>query len=157
MWWAPRWRDAVVGLLTNPVVGSALVDLFDTVLTDFFGSTGVVAAFSAAASDSALAVMTGDSVEDALAAALGELKANPDVVGAVGFAVGGAVTQLLSDTALWEAIQGAATGLIGQLLSDSAVQTALNERIASTVSALLGGGELGDGSALRWLPLWWGC
>ena len=136
--------DAVVGLLTNPVVGSALVDLFDTVLTDFFGSTGVVAAFSAAASDFALAVMTGDSVEDALAAALGELKANPDVVGAVGFAVGGAVTQLLSDTALWEAIQGAATGLIGQLLSDSAVQTALNERIASTVSALLGGGELGD-------------
>lgn len=136
--------NAVVGLLTNPVVGGALVDLFDTVLTDFFGYTGVIAAFSGAASDFALAVMTGDSIEEALAAALGELKSNSDVVGAVGFAVGGAVTQLLSDTALWEAIEGATTGLIGQLLSDSAVQTALNARIASTVSALLGGGELGD-------------
>ena len=125
----------MVGLLTNPVVGSALADLFDTVLTDFFGSSGVVTAFSSAASDFALAVMTGDSVEDALAAALGAPKANADVVAAVGVAVGGAVTQLLSDTALWEAIDGSVSGLITELLGDSTVQAALNERIAAVVSA----------------------
>ena len=39
--------DAVVGLLTNPTLSAAPWSIyFDTVLTDFFGSTGVVAAFS---------------------------------------------------------------------------------------------------------------
>ena len=37
--------STVVGLLTNPVVGSALADLFDTVLTDSSVSSGVVTAF----------------------------------------------------------------------------------------------------------------
>ncbi|MFN8090253.1 MAG: hypothetical protein U0R81_15010 [Mycobacterium sp.] len=83
-------------------------------------------------------------------AALGVLKANPDVIAAVGISVGGAVTQLLSDTALWQAVEGSVAGLITDLLGDTTVQGALNARISSLVSTLLGGGALGAPWAGRW-------
>ncbi|MFN8090534.1 MAG: hypothetical protein U0R81_16490, partial [Mycobacterium sp.] len=136
--------DTVVGLFVNPVVSGALVDLVDSLFGDFFGAQGVIAAVSTAASDIALAMIGGQSFDEALAAALGALKANADVVAAVGIAVGGAVTQLLSDTALWQAVDGAVAGLITQLLGDTTVQTALSNTISSLVSSALGGGELGD-------------
>ena len=46
--------DAVVGLISSPTVIDALVGLFDSVMTDFFGYSGVVQAFSTAASSVAL-------------------------------------------------------------------------------------------------------
>ena len=81
--------DTVVGLFVNPVVSGALVDLVDSLFGDFFGAQGVIAAVSTAASDIALAMIGGQSFDEALAAALGALKANADVVAAVGIAVGG--------------------------------------------------------------------
>ena len=50
----------VVGLLINPAVSGALVDVVDTLATDFLGATGVADALSGAAGDIALAVLTGE-------------------------------------------------------------------------------------------------
>jgi hypothetical protein len=136
--------DAVVALVTNPAVDAGLSALVDTVFRDFFGATGVVPAFSTAASSLVLAIMGGEDPNTAVMQALATLATNTDVVAAVGIAVGGAVTQLLSDTAIWQAIDGIITNLISGLLNDTTVQTALNTQVAATVSAALGGGAFGD-------------
>ena len=49
----------MVSLLTNPVVTDGLHALLDSVLTDFWGSTGVVGAFSQAAGEVAAALVAG--------------------------------------------------------------------------------------------------
>ena len=59
-------------------------------------------------------------------------------------AVGAAVTQLLSDTSLWQALDTTVSTLISELLGDNVVQQALDTAIAAQVSALLGGGDLGQ-------------
>ena len=66
-----------------------------------------------------------------LPAVLAGLEANADVIAAVGIAVGGAVMQLLGDTALWQAIDTAMASLITNVLVISTVQQALNERVAT--------------------------
>ena len=48
----------------------------------------------------ALGVIGGQTFQEALSAALGGAKTTPSVIAAVGVAVGGAVTQLLPDTAM---------------------------------------------------------
>ena len=62
--------NAVVGLISDPVFGGALVGLVDSVLTDFFGYTGVVSALSTAASDIALGLIGGETFDEAVGAAL---------------------------------------------------------------------------------------
>ncbi|MFN8090252.1 MAG: hypothetical protein U0R81_15005 [Mycobacterium sp.] len=54
-------------------------------LTDFFGAEGVISAVASAASGFALAVMTGESAETALQAAIEGLREAPDVIAAVGW------------------------------------------------------------------------
>ena len=85
--------------------------------------------------------MTGTCRGTPLAAALGALKANADVVAAVGFCGrrSGDATAVRTQ-ALWEAIDGSVSGLITELLGDS---TGMGRRSASASrlsSALLGGG-----------------
>ena len=68
-----------------------------------------------AASDVVLGMIGGESFEEAWDAAL--VCRESDVIAAVGISVGGAVTQLLSDTALWrQAVEGSVAGLITELL-----------------------------------------
>ena len=57
-WWA-QVATAVVSLVTNPDVGTAVHGLVDTLFTDFLGSFRVVPAISGAAGEVALAVFTG--------------------------------------------------------------------------------------------------
>ncbi|MCB1266197.1 MAG: hypothetical protein KDB56_16765, partial [Mycobacterium sp.] len=135
--------DAVVNLMANPVVSTALVGLLDTVTGDFFGTPGVVPALSAAASQLALAVIAGEPFPAALAAVQEALRANAAIQAGVQLAVGDAVTDLLSDTALWQAVDGELSTLITELLADQPVQDAVGARVAAEVSTLLGGGDLG--------------
>ncbi|MCB1293045.1 MAG: hypothetical protein KDB45_16275, partial [Mycobacterium sp.] len=105
---------------------------------------GVIPALSEAASDIALALIGGEDLTTALAAAAAALKANPDIDAAIGVAVGDAVTELLSDATLWQAVDATAISLITGLLADPTVQNALQQEITDQVSKLLGGGELGQ-------------
>ena len=52
--------DAVVALITNPVVQTGLIGVVDTLVSDFWGTAGVVTAFSEAAGTLAKAALVGD-------------------------------------------------------------------------------------------------
>ena len=134
---------AVAGLLGNPAISGALVELVDTVTQDFFGFPGVVTAFADAASEVALAVVIGDNVQAAQKAALAALRVSPAVDGGAELAVGAAVNQLLTDTAALSAVQNTLTSLVTGLLGDTAFEDALDQRIATDVANQLGG-ELGQ-------------
>lgn len=135
---------AVVGLLTSPAISGALVDLVDTLLTDFSSSAGVVDALAGAAGDVALAVFTGEPLEAALAAAGKALQTNPAVDAAVQASVGAAVTAVLGNADVWSAVDTGISSLATQLITDPVVRQVLNDRIADEVSTLLGGGDLGS-------------
>jgi hypothetical protein len=135
---------AVIALVTNPTIGAGLSALVDTIFTDFFGATGVVPAFATAADNLVVAVLGGQDVEAAIAAALAGLQANGDIQAAVDLTVSAGVAEVLSNTAMWQAISGIVGSLVSGLLADATVDQALNTQIASTVSALLGGGALGE-------------
>ncbi len=135
---------AVVALLTTPVISGALVDVVDTVFTDFFSADGVVEAFAGAASNIALAVLTGDPIDAALKAAGAALRVNPDVDAGVQVSVGAAVAQFLGNAEVWSTVDAGITALATQLITDPVVAQAINDRVADEVSTLLGGGDLGD-------------
>ena len=134
---------AVVGLLTNPVLSGALVDLVDTVFSDFFSGAGVVDALAGAAGDVALGVFTGEPLAAALATAGKALQTNPAIDAAVQASVGAAVTAFLANADVWSAVDTGISSLATQLITDPVVRQALNDRVAEEVSALLGGGDLG--------------
>ena len=136
--------DAVVALLSDPVVSGALVELVDTVFSDFFGASGVADAFGAAAGDVALAVLTGESLSAATQDALSALDADPDVDAAVQASVGDAVTQFLGDTDVWLAVDAGVNALLTRLITDPVARSALSDRVADAVSIQLGGGDLGE-------------
>ncbi|MCW1959483.1 MAG: hypothetical protein KIH64_013265 [Mycobacterium sp.] len=128
---------AVVSLATNPIVQSALGAVVDTLFTDFWGSPGVVTAFSEAAGTLAVAALVGDldTVAPEVQAAL---RANPDVDAAVEVSVGAAVTELLSNQALWQTVDATLTALVAGLVSDPQVEDAIYQTVSSTVALLVG-------------------
>ena len=132
---------AVVGLLTSPAFSAALVGLVDTVTSDFFGAPGVVSALADAAGQLATAAVAGD-LATVLRVVAAALKANPDIDAAIGVAVGGAVTELLSDATLWQAVDATAISLITELLADPTVQDAVGTWVANAVNERLGLGPI---------------
>ena len=133
----------VLQLVNDPTVGTAVLEIVDTVFADLFGAPGVVDAFAGAAGDLALAVVTGEDVNTALTGIVWGLRNNPAVDAGVQASVGDAVAQFLNDTAVWPVVDNAAAALVGELLADTEVQQALNTRVADEVSVLLGG-DLGQ-------------
>ena len=134
---------AVVALMANPVVSAALAGVVDTVFVDFFGTPGVASAFGTAAGDLAVAALVGD-LPEARPFVIAQLRANPAVDAGVQFAVGGAVTTLLTDTVLWSTVDAQLSALVLEILGDSVVQQAAGDEVAAAVSRQLGGGDLGD-------------
>ncbi len=131
--------DVVVSLLTNPDIQYGLLGVFDTLTTDFWGSPGVVTAFSQAAGEVALAALTTGNVVLAVDSAKQELRANTDVQIGVETAVGGAVTDLLTDTALWSAVDGILSAEIETLTTNPMVIAALDEAVTGEVETKIGG------------------
>ena len=134
--------DAVVELMGNPVLSGALIGLFDTVTSDFFGTPGVVAALSNAAGELAAAAVAG-TLAEVSPVVQEQLRTDPAIDAGVQRAVGDAVTELLTDTALWEAVDGQIATLIEEILTDQPVQAAVYDRVAAEVATQLGGGDLG--------------
>ena len=133
---------ALVGLIADPTVITALTGLVDTVAQDFFRHRRHPA-LSDAASDIALALITGEDLATALAAAGSPCAPTPtSMPRSVARRRRG--HQLLSDTSLWRALDTTVSTLISELLGDNVVQQALDTAIAAQVSALLGGGDLGQ-------------
>ncbi len=129
---------AVVSLLTNPVVQAGLLGVVDTLVGDFWGSAGVVSAFSQAAGTLAYGALTGDpdATPEKVAAAL---QANADVQAGVQTAFGDAVGELLRDTGLWAAVDTTLSSLVAGVIDDPVVQEALYQTVSSTVQNFLGG------------------
>ena len=134
----PLVGAAVVSLISNPTVASGLLGVVDTLFADFLGSYGVVPAFSAAAGEFALALVTGESVSDATKAAQQELKASPAVDAGIDASVTLAVAQLLGDKPFWAAVDSSVSGLAVSLLGDEAVQEALQSAVSAAASKKLG-------------------
>ncbi|MGV0993579.1 MAG: hypothetical protein ACOYB7_15145 [Mycobacterium sp.] len=135
--------SAVVDLMNNPNISAGLVGVVDTVFGDFFGTPGVVTAFSDAAGQLASAAVTGD-LPTVLPQVQAELLANTAVQSGVNLAVGDAVTTLLTDPNVISALDLRLASLVSGLLGDPDVQTGLDTAVTKEVSALLGGGPLGQ-------------
>ncbi|MCB1265810.1 MAG: hypothetical protein KDB56_14760, partial [Mycobacterium sp.] len=130
---------AVMNLVTDPVVGAALVGLVDTVATDFFGATGVVSALADAAGEAAADAVAGQDLATVLTAVVAALRANPDVEAAVEMTVSRAVTEFLADQPLVNAVVSTVTTLTEQLAGDTPVQVAVGQVVATLVASLLPG------------------
>lgn len=130
-----------VGLLTNPAVSGALVDVVDNLFTDFFGVIGVVDAMSEAAGDVALAVLTGESVTAAVQAALSALEVNPAIQAGVQVTVADALgvinAQVLSNATFQQDLGTDVTNLINELTGDQVVQNLVTERFGAAIGGLV--------------------
>ena len=128
---------ALVGLIADPTVITALTGLVDTVAQDFFGATGVIPALSDAAGQLAAAAVAGD-LASVLPAVLSALRTNPDIDAAVGMTVTDAVTQLFSDTTVWQLVGATLTTLTTGLLDNTVVQQYAGTEVATLVTGFLG-------------------
>ncbi|MCW1959482.1 MAG: hypothetical protein KIH64_013260 [Mycobacterium sp.] len=135
----PQIGAAVAQLVSNPAVVPALLGVVDTLFADFFGTNGVVGAFSAAASEFALVLVTGGSRPEAEAAARQILKDSAAVATGVDASVTAAVAELLGDAQLWGAVDQTVSSLAVTLLGDVAVQQALHDRVAEAVELRITG------------------
>ena len=133
---------AVVGFLGNPTIRTELVNLVDTMATDFFKTPGVVDAFATMAGAVATANLAEDP--DAAKAATATFKANANVQKGVSVAVGGAVRTLFTNSDVLTALDNAAGSFVSGLLTSPDVRTGISVAVATDVSKLLGGGPLGD-------------
>ena len=134
---------AVVSLMQNPNVSLALVELVDTVSTDFFGYAGVVTALSDAAGELAAAAVA-DTLPTVGPQVQAQLRANPAIEQAAGLAVGDAVYALVTDPNVLTALDDTASDLVRGLLDDPIIQASLDAQITADVSKFFGGGTLGQ-------------
>ncbi|MFY9490053.1 MAG: hypothetical protein WAP49_04150, partial [Mycobacterium sp.] len=105
---------AVVALMQNADVSTALVNLVNTFVSDFIEAAGVVDALAAAAGALAAAEVSGNT------AAIGEV-----------------VDQLRASTAIQDGVQTAVTNVVAPLLSNSAVVQALAQTLTAATTVLL--------------------
>ena len=115
----------------------------------------MVSAFSSAASQLALAVVTGADLAAALAAVKAALQANTEVQAAVEVSVGAAVSQFLGISRCgrrWMPGHGVGDGVVRRYDGAGRVQV----QVAALVSGLLGGGPLGAAVGGRSGPRWRG-
>ncbi|MCW1958071.1 MAG: hypothetical protein KIH64_005905, partial [Mycobacterium sp.] len=129
----PQVGAAVAQLVSDPAVAPALLGVVDTLFADFFGTSGVVAAFSAAASEFALVLVTGGDRPEAEAAARQILQDSDAVATGVDASVTAAVAELLGDAGLWGAVAQSVSSLAVTLLGDVEIQTLLHDRVADAV------------------------
>lgn len=134
---------AVVSLMQNPNVSLALVELVDTMSTDFFGYAGVVTALSDAAGELAAAAVA-DTLPTVGPQVQAQLRANPAIEQAAGLAVGDAVYALVTDPNVLTALDDTASDLVRGLLDDPIIQARLDAQITADVSKFFGGGTLGQ-------------
>ena len=108
-----RWRNAggvvgaqvaaaLVGLITNPVIGNGLLSLVDTIAGGLFGNSDVVDAWADAAGRLAKAALVGD-LSSVLPEVIADLRANSVVDAAIDATVTDAIETLFGDTGLWDA------------------------------------------------------
>ncbi|MCB1292302.1 MAG: IPT/TIG domain-containing protein, partial [Mycobacterium sp.] len=138
----PQVGDAVVALVSNPAVASALLGVVDTLFSDFISAPGVVDAFSGAASQWALVLLTTGSLAAATKAAQQELEDSAAVDNAVDVSVTAAVAELLGDGQVWAAVDATLTTLVTDVLGDEPVQQAVGTWVANAVNERLGFGPI---------------
>lgn len=131
---APQIGDAVVSLVSNPVVAPALLGVVDTLFSDFFGAPGVVDDFATAAGQWGLVLFTTFDPTRATAAAQQVLMNSDAIDDGVDVSVTAAVAELLGNTQLWRAVDSTVSSLVGTLLTDIEVQQALNSWVAAQVA-----------------------
>ncbi len=127
----------VVELVTNPVVQSGLQGVVDTLVSDFWTTSGVVTAFSQAAGELAAATVTGD-LKTVAPQVTEALRANTDVQAGVQRAVGAAVAEFLGDRNLWSAVDGTLSAAVIELSDNPLVLNALANAVSNEVTMLLG-------------------
>ncbi|MGI9125145.1 MAG: hypothetical protein ACR2JM_10400, partial [Mycobacterium sp.] len=135
-------EDSVVALMANTDVQDAFVGLVDNVATDFFGTPGVVDAFSDAAGTLAAAEVAG-TLKEVAPVVQAALRNNMAVKGGVETAVGDAVTTFLNDGLLWAAVDGQLGILVDGLTTDAQVLTSLDDYVAEQVAGQFGDPALG--------------
>ncbi|WP_328351189.1 hypothetical protein OG976_17370 [Mycobacterium sp. NBC_00419] len=123
---------AVAGLLANPVFSDELGALTGSVLTTFFGQSGVVNALTSAVQLGTLTVLDGADPGQVIAAMLSVLQANPAIKTALAATLGGAVNSVVTDTPLISALASTATSLITQLAGNPAVQSLVGGLLGPT-------------------------
>ena len=143
-----QFGAAAVALMQDQVVAEALIELFDTLVGDFFRAQGVVPAFATVAEGLALGALTtppweGFNWELALAGAEAQLRADTAIQNGAKITVTAAVYELLDDIDLWQAVDGQFVTLVDEILKDAPVQAAVSATVAAQVAAALGGGEIG--------------
>ena len=136
----PQIGGAVVDLVTNAAVSSALTTFVDTALGDFLGSFGVVSTLADAAGTLATAQLDG-TIADVLPTVVQELKTDAAIDNGVDAGVTAAVAGLLGDTAVWTEVDGVVSSLVVTLLGDQAVQDAVSAWVANEVNKNLGSGR----------------
>jgi hypothetical protein len=129
----PQVATAVVSLLTNSDIQAGVRGAVETLFSGFFGAPGVVDAFAGAAGYLAKTAFTGGDLQEARKTVIEQLQANGEVDAAVEESVGGVVTTLLSDRALWSALDSTLSTLVAGLLGEPLVQQELAGLVASMV------------------------
>lgn len=135
---------AVATFVSTPAGGAAVSQLVTSVVGGVLGADGVVTALADTAGGLASAVLNGETLNAALAAAVQTLLANPAIDAAVGPAITDGLDTFLGDTDVQSALAAAAGSLVTGLIGDTTVQAALSGEVASAVSPLFGGGALGQ-------------
>ncbi|MGI9125735.1 MAG: hypothetical protein ACR2JM_13440, partial [Mycobacterium sp.] len=127
----------LVGFVSNPIVVNALTAVVGSLASDFFGSTGVVAAFADAADGFALNVLVGVPFGEAQAEAEQMLRANTAVQDGVAGTVTDAATPFLADTALWNLFGSTTTTTVTDLLGMTSVQNYVGAQVGDMVKSSL--------------------
>ncbi|WP_167106462.1 hypothetical protein [Mycobacterium sp. DL592] len=123
---------AVAGLLANPVFSDELGAVTGSVLTAFFGQSGVVTALTSAAQNAATALLNGTDLGTIIHGALAALQASSAIRTALASTLSSVVNSVVTDTPLISALASTATSLITQLAGNPAVQSLVGGLLGPT-------------------------
>ena len=130
---------AVAGVLADRSVMGLVSRLAATVVPDFVGQPGVVAALSAVLGEAAAGLVAGQDVQAVLAAVVAGLRGDAALAAAVGVTLGDALTVVLRDTGAVSLAGSTAAQLITAVAASPAARELVAEQLAT---AILAGGDL---------------
>lgn len=139
---AAQAGGAVVALMQNADVRTALVISVNTFVSDFIETAGVVDALAAAAGDLAAAEVSGNTA--AIGEIIDQLRASSAIQDGVQTAVTNVIAPLLSNRAVVQALGQTLAVATTVLLEDAAVQQELRNRVATLVTDALAGSPIAE-------------
>lgn len=129
---APVLGDLVTGLIADPAVSGGLANVIGGVLTTFLGQPVVAGALSEMGGHIATALLIGSNPTVALNVAWQALQANSEFTAAMASTIAAAVGSILTDSDLVSALGTAASGLVSALTIDPSSWSFIDELAGST-------------------------